>query len=189
MSPTLICRVLFSGSKGVEFTLSANKIRVHCDICNEPVEFEVSQEKLNEQQGGILKVTLAHGEPLHAITVYVDKNRRVRGVESSDSFQMDGNRSESFVPASELAESLSDQMGEPCYQALYGYDEVKEREATSFVLDKTILKTVCESGTICLSVIRQKVDFLEKALGSKIDLKQVESVCERYVQEGLIKRT
>jgi hypothetical protein len=101
---------------------------------------------------------------------------------------MEGTRSESFVSASDVAESMSDQMGEPCYQALYGYDEVKEREATSFVLDKTILKTVCESGIICLSKIRQNVAHLEKALGEKIDLKQIESVCERYVQDGLIKR-
>jgi hypothetical protein len=152
------------------------------------VEFEVSQEKLNEQQGGILKVMLAHGEPLHAIIVYVDKNSRIRGVESSDTFQMDGTRSESFVSSADVAESLSDQMGEPCYQSLYRYDEIKDREATSFVLNKTILKTICDSGTICLSRIRQSVAFLEKALGSKIDLKQVESVCEGYVQEGLIKR-
>ncbi|MFW9832453.1 MAG: hypothetical protein ACFFEK_00505 [Candidatus Thorarchaeota archaeon] len=168
--------------------MAENKIRVHCDICNEPVEFEVSQEKLNEQPSGILKVMLAHGEPIHAIIVYVDKNRRIRGVESSDSFQMEGPRAESFVPASDVAENMSEQMGEPCYQALYGYDEVKDREATSFVLDKTILKTICESGLICLSKIRQNVAFLEKALGDKIDLKQVESVCDRYVQEGLIKR-
>lgn len=168
--------------------METNKIRVHCEICNKPVEFEVAQEKLNEQQSGILKVMLAHGNPLHAIIIYVDKNRRVRGVESSDSFQMEGTRSETFVPASEVSESMSEQTGESCYQALFGYDEIKEREATSFVLDRTILKTICESGTICLSKIRQNVAFLEKALGDKIDLKQVESVCERYVQEGLIKR-
>lgn len=168
--------------------MSSNKIRVHCDICDNPIEFEVSQEKLNEQPSGILKVMLAHGEPPHAIIVYVDKNRRIRGVESSDSFQMEGTRSESFVSDSDVSESISDQMGEPCFQALYGYDEVKEREATSFVLDKTILKTICESGLICLSKIRQNVAFLEKALGDKIDLKQIEAVCERYVQDGLIKR-
>ncbi len=168
--------------------MEANKIRVHCDICDKPIEFEVSQEKLNEQDSGILKVMLAHGEPPHAIIVYVDKNRRIRGVESSDSFQMEGTRSESFVSDSEVSESISKQMGEPCFQALYGYEEVKEREATSFVLDKTILKTICESGLICLSKIRQNVAFLEKALGDKIDLKQIEAVCERYVQDGLIKR-
>ena len=168
--------------------MEANKIRVHCDICNKPIEFEISQEKLNEQSSGILKVMLAHGDPPHAIIVYVDKNRRIRGVESSDSFQMEGTRDESFVSASDVSENLSEQIGESCYQALYKYDEVKDREATSFVLDKTILKTICESGTICLSKIRQNVAFLEKALGDKIDLKQIESVCERYVQEGLIKR-
>ena len=168
--------------------LASDKVRVHCEICNKPVEFEVSQEKLNEQPSGILKVMLAHGSPTHAIIVYVDKNRRVRGVETSDSFQMEGTRDESFVSASDVSESLSEKTGEPCYQALYSYEEVKEREATAFILDKTILKTVCESGTICLSKIRQNVAFLEKALGDKIDLKQIEVVCERYVQDGLIKR-
>ena len=67
------------------------------------------------------------------------------------------------------------------------YDEVKEREKASFILDKTVLKIVCESGTICLSEVRQKVAFLEKALGEKIGLAKVQAVCDRYVQEGLIR--
>ena len=83
---------------------------------------------------------------------------------------------------------MSEAMGEPCYQSLYTFDEVKEREKTAFVLDKTVLRTICDSGVICLSKLRQKVAFLEKALGSNIDLPQVESVCDRYVREGLIKR-
>ncbi len=166
----------------------SNKIKVHCDICNQPVEFEVSQEKIREQKDGILRVALAHGDPLHAIIVYVDKNLRVRGVEVSDSFQMEGTRAETIVQASEVAENLSESMGEPCFQALYSYAEIEEREKTAFVLDKTILRTICESGVICLSKIRQKVAFLEKAMGDKIDLPQVETICERYVQEGLIKR-
>ena len=168
--------------------MATNKIRVHCDICNEPVEFAVAQEKLDEQESGILKVMLAHGEPLHAIIVYVDKSRRIRGVESSDTFQMEGTRAETFVADSEVSENMSERMGEPCYQALYKFEELKDREATSFILDKTILKTICDSGLICLSKIRQNVAFLEKALGDKIDLNQIESVCERYVQDGLIKR-
>ncbi len=168
--------------------MDADKLRAHCDICDRPIEFEVAQNKLNEQPSGILKVMLAHGDPPHAIIVYVDKERRIRGVESSDSFQMEGTRAESFVSDSDVAASMSDQMGESCYQALYEYDEVKEREATSFILDKNILKTICESGVICLSKIRQNVANLEKALGEKIDLKQIEAVCERYVQDGLIKR-
>jgi hypothetical protein len=163
-------------------------IKVHCDICNQPVEFQVSQDKIREQKDGILRVALAHGDPLHAIIVYVDKNLRVRGVEVSDSFQMEGTRAETVVSASEVAENLSESMGEPCFQALYPYSEIEERERTAFVLDKTILRTICDSGVICLSKIRQKIAFLEKAMGDRIDLRQIEVVCERYAQEGLIKR-
>ena len=166
----------------------SGNIKVHCDICNKPIEFQVSAEKVRAQKDGILRVALAHGDPLHAIIVYVDKNLRVRGVEVSDTFQMDGDRQESVVAASEVAENLSESMGEPCYQALYAFAAVEEREKTAFILDKTILKTVCNTGVICLSKIRQKVDFLEKALGDKITLPQIEAICERYVQEGLIKR-
>ena len=166
----------------------SGNIKVHCDICNQPIEFGVSQEKIREQKDGILRVALAHGDPLHVIIVYVDKNLRVRGIEVSDSFQMEGTRAETVVSTSEVSENLSESMGEPCFQALYSYSEIEEREKTAFVLDKTILRTICESGVICLSKIRQKVAFLEKAMGDRIDLPQIETVCERYVQEGLIKR-
>jgi hypothetical protein len=167
-----------------------NTIRIHCDVCNQPVSFDVSREKLSQQPDGILRVTLAHGDPLHAIIVYVDKNMRVRGVEHADSFQMDSpKQQESVVSSAEVAENLSEQLGEPCFEALYSFAEVEEREKTAFVLDKTILRTICDSGIICLSKIRQNVAFLEKAMGTKIDLSQVEKVCEKYVQEGLIKQT
>ncbi len=169
-------------------SIESGKLRVHCDICNQPIEFEVSPDKVRAQKDGILRVALAHGDPIHAIIVYVDKNMRVRGVEASDTFQMEGTRAESIVPSSEIAENMSEAMGEPCYQSLYSFDEVKDREKTAFVLDKTILRTICDSGVICLSKIRQEVAFLEKALGSNIDLTQVENICNRYVQEGLIKR-
>jgi len=174
--------------RGVLLAIGTGKIRVHCDICNQPIEFEVSSEKLKSQKDGILRVALAHGEPLHVIIVYVDKNMRIRGVEASDTFHMEGSRAESFVPMSEVAENMSEAMGEPCYQSLYTFDEVKDREKTAFVLDKTVLRTICDSGVISLSKLRQKIAFLEKALGSNIDLAQVENVCDRYVQEGLIKR-
>jgi hypothetical protein len=166
----------------------SGKIKVHCDICNQSVEFQVSQEKMREQKDGILRVALAHGDPLHAIIVYVDKNLRIRGVEVSDSFQMEGTRAETVVAASEVAENLSESMGESCYQAMFDYRDVEDREKTSFILDRTILKTICDTGVICLGKLRQKVDFLEKALGNRIDLPQIEAICKRYVQEGLIKR-
>lgn len=168
--------------------MSVNHVTVHCKVCDKPIEVAVDLNKLAGQVGGILRVMLAHGDPMHAILVYVDKNLRVRSIEYPDSVQVGETQSTAVVQAADIAESLSDSMGESCYQSMCKYEEVKEREATSFILDKTILKVVCDSGTICLSEIRRKVAFLEKAMGSRINLAQIEAVCERYVKEGLIKR-
>ena len=162
-------------------------VSVHCKICDAPIELEVAKSELDAQTDGIFRVMVAHGEPPHAIIAYVDKNCRVRGVEYPDSVQVDQSRSVTVVPQEQAPISMSESMGEPCYQSLCDYDEVKVREQSSFILDKTILKIVCESGTICLSQVRQKTAFLEKALGEKIDLAKVQAVCDRYVKEGLIR--
>ena len=160
---------------------------VHCRVCGEPVDLEISAQELQEQKNGILRVMFVHGNPLHAIIASVDKNRRVRGIEYPDSFQMGETRTTTVVSQSEVSESLSESMGEPCYQSLYSYDDSKDREQASFVLDKTILRAICESGTICLCEVRQKVAPLEKALGDRIDLKQIQTICERFIEDGLIR--
>ncbi|MFW9848241.1 MAG: hypothetical protein ACFFF4_03830 [Candidatus Thorarchaeota archaeon] len=162
-------------------------ITVHCKKCDSPVDIEVSKEEIAAQTDGIFRVMLAHGEPLHAIIAYVDKNCRVRSIEYSDAVQVNQPMSVSVVPQDQVPASMSEITGEPCYQSMCNFDDVKEREKSSFILDKTILKIVCESGTICLSEIRQKTAFLEKALGEKIDLAKVQAVCDRYVKEGLIR--
>jgi len=168
--------------------LADNKcIKIHCKKCDAPIDIEVSQEELKSQPGGIFRVMLAHGEPLHAVIAYVDTNCRVRSIEYSDAVQVSQERSVTAVSSEQVPISMSEQMGEPCYQSMCNFDEVKEREKSSFILDKTILKIVCESGTICLSQVRQQVAFLEKALGEKIGLDKVQAVCDRYVQEGLIR--
>jgi hypothetical protein len=162
-------------------------VTVHCKKCDAPIEIEVSMDEIAAQTDGIFRVMLAHGDPLHAIIAYVDKNCRVRSVEYSDAVQVSQPREVTVVSQDQVPASMSETRGEPCYQSMCDYDEVKEREQSSFILDKTVLKIVCESGTICLSEIRQKVAFLEKALGEKIGLAKVQAVCDRYVQEGLIR--
>ena len=166
----------------------SKKIIVNCDICGKAVEVDVSSEELAQQKDGILRIMLAHGDPLHAIVVYIDKNMRVRMIEHPDSFQVDQPRTSTVVEPTALPENLSESRGEPCYQALFTYDQIKEREKLTFILDKTILKVICESGTICLSQIHQKIIHLEKALGERIILSQITSVCNRYIKEGLIKK-
>ena len=168
--------------------MSGSQVTVHCEKCDSPVLVEVSSEDLASTQDGILRVMLVHGSPQHAIVVYVDKRMRVREIEYSDSFQMGETKSTSVVSADNIATSLSEALGEPCYQALFTFEDVEEREKTTFILDKSILRAVCESGTICLSNIRKKIVHLEKALGTKIDLEQIEIVCEKYTQEGIFRK-
>ena len=165
-----------------------NCVTIKCKICDQPVMIETSKEQMESQGTGIFKVMLVHGNPAHAIIAYIDRNCQVRGIEYPDSFQHDTPQTVSVVPESEAPTiSVSESMGEPCYQSLCEFEDVKEREKASFILDKSVLKVVCESGTICLSQIRKQVSFLEKALGEKIDLAKVQAVCDRYVKEGLIR--
>lgn len=77
---------------------------------------------------------------------------------------------------------------DPRYQAVYAIDEVEKREKDSFILDKTILRIICEAETISLSQIRQRIASFEELLGERIDLTQIRSICDRYVREGLIKQ-
>ncbi len=163
-------------------------VKVFCKKCNNPVEIAISDQELEAAKDGILRVMMVHGSPAHAIVVYIDKNLRVREIEYSDSFQMGETTSATVVAADNVPTSLSESIGEPCYQAMFTFEDVKEREKSTFVLDKAILRTVCDSGTICLSAIRKNIAHLEKALGSKIDLEQIESVCDKYIQDGLIKK-
>jgi hypothetical protein len=169
--------------------MTENKcVSILCKICSEPVTIEANKEELKSQATGIFKVMLVHGDPLHAIVAYIDRNCKVRGIEYPDSFQVNQPQTLTVVPQEEAPRaSVSDSMGEPCYQSLCTYEDVKQREQSSFILDKTVLRVICESGTICLSQIRSKIAFLEKALGEKIDLPKVQSVCEKYVKEGLVR--
>ncbi len=164
------------------------QVRVHCEQCRRPVSVEVQDEEFENNPTGILRILLVHGDPFHAIVVYVDRQLRVRGIEYPDSFKIDASVETTLVSSDSVSSSLSEELGESCFQAVYAYDEVKDRERTSFILDKAVLKAVCESGTICISQIKRQVAGVERALGERINLQQIEEICEKYVREGLIRR-
>jgi len=86
------------------------------------------------------------------------------------------------------ARKIALQSGEPYYQALYAYDAIKDREKSSFILDKTILRVLCDAGTLSLRDLRQRIATFEEMLGERIDIPQLQSICERYVNDGLIKK-
>ncbi len=66
-------------------------------------------------------------------------------------------------------------------------EEALEREKSSFVLDKTIIKAICSEGPVTFEDLRKKTLPLEKALGIRINASMIEEVCQRLLNEGIIK--
>jgi len=86
--------------------MDTSSVKVHCEKCNKSVELAITSEDLSSTQDGILRVMMVHGGPPHAIVVYVDKNKRVREIEYSDSFQMEELSSSSVIQAESLPSNL-----------------------------------------------------------------------------------
>ncbi|MFW9921918.1 MAG: hypothetical protein ACFFDW_01370 [Candidatus Thorarchaeota archaeon] len=52
-----------------------------CPFCKEVISFELKEEDLQRRfEGGLACIRVAeHGNPLHALEVYVDKSGQIRG--------------------------------------------------------------------------------------------------------------
>ena len=77
-------------------------------------------------------------------------------------------------------------MSSPTYSGLISAEEALEREKSAFVLDKMILRAICEEGPLTLEDIRVKTLPLEGALGVKIDIPTLKAIIDRYIKQGLI---
>ncbi|MHA1637387.1 MAG: hypothetical protein ACTSUO_04660 [Candidatus Thorarchaeota archaeon] len=58
-----------------------NQVYVFCNICKENVPLEISESDVESAKSGIATVLSVHGNPQHAILVYLDKQLKVRGSE------------------------------------------------------------------------------------------------------------
>ena len=65
-------------------------------------------------------------------------------------------------------------------------DEALKLEKDAFILDKTILRIVCEQGPVSLGDIRRLTISLESALGIRIDLPLIDSTLKKLIKKGLV---
>ena len=70
-----------------------SQVYVFCNICKENVPLEISDEHLESAKSGIATVLSVHGDPQHAILVYLDKQLKVRGSEYPSLLQVQGGSS------------------------------------------------------------------------------------------------
>ena len=60
-----------------------------CDICHQVFKVQVSAAEMVDAKRYPFAHLILHGNPIHALVVYVDKQGAVRGSESSQSIQID----------------------------------------------------------------------------------------------------
>ncbi|MCE7742267.1 MAG: hypothetical protein GOP50_07380 [Candidatus Heimdallarchaeota archaeon] len=77
-------------------------------------------------------------------------------------------------------------MSSPTYSGLISSEEALEREKSAFILDKAILRAICEEGPLSLEDIRVQTLPLEAAIGVKIDLPTIQEIINKYIKQGLI---
>ncbi len=73
------------------FSLHRQSIKIHqkCPICLEKIEILVDQNHLSGIEHFPFPHLFIHGDPLHAIILYIDSNLHVRGYECVESLQFD----------------------------------------------------------------------------------------------------
>jgi len=72
-----------------------SEIFVFCKTCKQNVSIHIDNQRLTSATSGIISVVSMHGEPSHAILVYLDKNLSVRGIEYPYAFVSESEVTES----------------------------------------------------------------------------------------------
>ncbi len=65
-------------------------VYVFCKICGRNIALDVDEDEIKNTSTGASAIIFLHGDPLHAIQVYLDKTLRVRGIEYPTALQIDG---------------------------------------------------------------------------------------------------
>jgi len=85
------------------------QVYVFCNVCKENVPLDISESDLESAKSGIATVLSVHGDPQHAILVYLDKQLKVRGAEYPSVLQVKGSPSievDSALPAEDTTHDL-----------------------------------------------------------------------------------
>ncbi len=63
------------------------RIRFDCPVCSETVEVDIREPQIKYSLRNPVPVVVTHGDPEHAITLFIDKEFRVRAISGSNIVQ------------------------------------------------------------------------------------------------------
>jgi hypothetical protein len=88
----------------------AAELYAFCDICKQNVPLEVTPEDIEKAKSGLVSVLSLHGDPQHAILVYLDMNLKARGVEYPSLLQVKESSSDDKQKAATIEDDTHDLM-------------------------------------------------------------------------------
>ena len=88
----------------------AAELYAFCDICKQNVPLEVTPEDIKKAKSGLVSVLSLHGDPQHAILVYLDMNLKARGVEYPSLLQVKESSSDDKQKAAPIEDDINDLM-------------------------------------------------------------------------------
>jgi hypothetical protein len=74
------------------------------------------------------------------------------------------------------------------FVGLYSWEEVKSNVSGSFVLNKSVLKIICQAKEISIMALLNKLKPIESALGLSITHTQVNIICDELINMGFIRK-
>ncbi|MFX1535051.1 MAG: hypothetical protein ACFFDI_12570 [Promethearchaeota archaeon] len=147
--------------------------RVRCSKCAKFESIEVTGVLLKTCQGGIGRAAILHkclNDEQTLLIVYFDEHCTIRNTV--------------LMPVIKKEEDLDRE--QIFYVGVLTPDESLELERDAFILDKTILRVVCEQGPVSLGDIRRLTISLESALGIRIDLPLIDNILKKLSKKGLV---
>ncbi len=106
------------------------EIYAFCTICKQNVPLEVTKEDIEKAKTGLISVLSIHGEPQHAILVYLDKNLKARGIEYpsllqvKESGSVEGDKASIVEDDTHNLSSIISSFGEKQDQAIKSFAEI-----------------------------------------------------------------
>ena len=85
-----------------------SELYAFCDICKQNVPLEVTPEDIEKAKSGLVSVLSLHGDPQHAILVYLDMNLKARGVEYPSLLQVKESSSDETQKDAPIEDDIHD---------------------------------------------------------------------------------
>ena len=135
------------------------QVYAFCNICKENVPLDVTGANVEDAKSGLVTVLSIHGNPQHAILVYLDKQLKVRGTEYPSMLQI------KYGTAEEIPEETKEEKAYDLGQVISAFGDRQGDAISSFaqISAQIILGNslyLIHTNTAIANVVKEQLDAL-----------------------------